>query len=231
MSDDSEVRSEIRLLLADDHASFRTGLRALLGTADGLVVVGEAASGAEVVARAAELQPDVVLMDLSMPGGDGIEATRRIVHAAPHVAVLVLTMSDDDDSVLAAVQAGARGYVLKGARRAELLRAVRAVAAGDAIFGPALARRLVEYFTRPRLPADADAFPDLTEREREILDLVARGHSNTEITDRLVLSPKTVRNHVSNIFSKLQVRDRAEAIVRAREAGMGGETSRGRPAG
>jgi DNA-binding NarL/FixJ family response regulator len=232
VTSEPDAGGETRVLLVDDHASFRTGLRALLGTVEGLVVVGEAASGAESLVRAAELQPDVVLMDLAMPGMDGIEATRRIVQASPHVAVLVLTMSDDDDSVFAAMQAGARGYVLKGARRAELVRAVRAVAAGDAIFGPALARRLVEYFARPRLPsAEADVFPELTEREREILELVARGHSNAEITAQLVLSPKTVRNHVSNIFSKLQVRDRAEAIVRAREAGMGGETGQDRGRG
>jgi DNA-binding NarL/FixJ family response regulator len=227
MTDDVGARSQVRLLLADDHASFRTGLRALLGTVEDLLVVGEASSGAEAVARAADLQPDVVLMDLAMPGMDGIEATRRIVQATPHVAVLVLTMSDDDDSVFAAMQAGARGYALKGARRTELLRAIRGVAAGDAIFGPALARRLVDYFARPRPAVERDAFPELTEREREILELVAQGRSNPEITAQLVLSPKTVRNHVSNIFSKLQVRDRAEAIVRAREAGMGGETGIG----
>jgi DNA-binding NarL/FixJ family response regulator len=226
MNDELDAGAAIRVLVTDDHASFRTGLRTLLGTADGLQVVGEAASGTEAVARVAALQPDVVLMDLAMPGMDGIEATRRIVEAAPHVAVLVLTMSDDDDSVFAAVQAGARGYLVKGARRAELVRAVRAVADGDAIFGPALARRLVDYFARPRPVVDPEAFPELTEREREILELVARGRSNAEITATLVLSPKTVRNHVSNIFSKLQVRDRAEAIVRAREAGMGGEGQR-----
>jgi DNA-binding NarL/FixJ family response regulator len=222
VTEPADPRSEVRLLIVDDHASFRASLRALLSRADGLAVVGEAASGPEAVTRVAALQPDVVLMDLAMPGGDGIDATRRIVDAAPHVAVLVLTMSDDDDSVFAAVQAGARGYVLKGASRAELDRAIRAVAAGDAIFGPAVARRLVAYFARPPRPdADPAAFPELTDREREILELVAQGRSNTEITSQLVLAPKTVRNHVSNIFSKLQVRDRSEAIVRAREAGLG----------
>ena len=222
MSLDSDDRTEVRIVIADDHDSFRSGLRSLLMQVDGLVVVGEAASGDEAVARVAALQPDVVLMDLAMPGSDGIEATRRIVDAAPHVAVLVLTMSDDDDSVFAAVQAGARGYVLKGAQRAELVRSIRAVAAGDAIFGPAVARRLMAYFARPRPTGAETAFPELTEREREILELVAQGRSNADITAQLVLSPKTVRNHVSNIFSKLQVRDRAEAIVRAREAGLGG---------
>ena len=160
-----------------------------------------------------------------MPGLDGIEATRRIVDAAPHVAVLVLTMHDDDETVFAAVRAGARGYLLKGAQRAELLRAVRAVAAGEAIFGPGVARRLMAFFARPAPRPDPDAFPELTEREREILELIARGRSNADITASLVLSPKTVRNHVSNIFAKLQVRDRAEAIVRAREAGLGGEAA------
>jgi DNA-binding NarL/FixJ family response regulator len=222
MTMDPDDRSELRVVIADDHESFRSGLRSLLAQVNGLVVVGEAASGDEAVTRVAALQPDVVLMDLAMPGTDGIEATRRIVGAAPHVAVLVLTMSDDDDSVFAAIQAGARGYLVKGAQRAELVRSVRAVAAGDAIFGPAVARRLMAYFSRPHPKGTEDAFPELTEREREILDLIAQARSNSEITAHLVLSPKTVRNHVSNIFSKLQVRDRAEAIVRAREAGLGG---------
>lgn len=226
MTGDADPRAETRLLIVDDHASFRSGLGALLRTIEGVVVVGEAASGEEAVALTRKLNPDIVLMDLAMPGMDGIEATRRIVDAAPHAAVLVLTMSDDDDSVFAAVRAGARGYILKGAQRAELTRAVRAVAAGEAIFGPGVARRLMAYFARPRPTVDAGAFPELTEREREILDLVARGGSNPEITAQLGLSPKTVRNHVSNIFSKLQVRDRSEAIVRAREAGMGGRGDR-----
>jgi DNA-binding NarL/FixJ family response regulator len=216
----------LRVLLADDHAAFRSGLRALLTTVEDLTLVGEAASGDEAVTLAASLQPDVVLMDLNMPGLDGIEATRRILEAGPHIAVLVLTMYDEQDSVFDAVRAGARGYLLKGARREELVRAVRAVASGEAIFGPAVARRLMAYFARPAPATAPEAFPELTERERDILELVARGLSNPEITARLVLSPKTVRNHVSNVFSKLQVRDRAEAIVRAREAGMGGERDR-----
>ncbi len=222
----TDPESVTRVLIADDHVSFRSGLRALLETAGDLAVVGEAGTGDEAVGKTAALQPDVVLMDLNMPGMDGLEATRRIVGTAPHVAVLVVTMYDDDDSVFDAVRAGARGYVLKGAQRAELLRAVRAVVAGEAIFGPGVARRLMAYFSRPRPALGAAAFPELTEREREILELVARGRSNSEITAQLVLSPKTVRNHVSNIFSKLQARDRAEAIVRAREAGMGGEDGR-----
>ena len=217
----SESGGLTRILIADDHASFRASLGALLATAGDLDVVGQAGTGDEAVERAVSLQPDVVLMDLDMPGMAGLEATRRIVDIAPHMAVLVVTMSDDDDSVFAAVRAGARGYVLKGAQRAEILRAVRSVAAGDAIFGPGVARRLMAYFARPRPAVDVASFPELTVREREILELIARGRSNSEITAALGLSPKTVRNHVSNIFSKLQVRDRAEAIVRAREAGMG----------
>jgi len=210
----------IRILVADDHAAFRSGLAALLATRPGLALIGEATSGEEAVDRALTLQPDVVLMDLGMPGLDGISATRRIVDTSPHVAVLVLTMADDDAAVFDAVRAGARGYLQKGADRAELDRAIRAVASGEAIFGPEVARRLMAFFSTP---PPSTAFPELTDREREILELIARGYSNKMISDRLVLSPKTVRNHVSNVFGKLQVRDRAEAIVRAREAGLGGE--------
>lgn len=225
-ADDHEPRpvghdSRIRVLIADDHAAFRGGLRAVLDTADDVLVVGEAATGVEAVGRVATLAPDVVLMDVNMPALDGVEATRRIVEASPHTAVVVLTMHDDDDTVFAAVRAGARGYLLKGAQRQDLLRAIRSVVAGEAIFGPAVARRLVAFFARPAPQADPNLFPELTAREREILDLIAAGRSNAEITAALVLAPKTVRNHVSNIFAKLQVRDRAEAIVRAREAGLG----------
>jgi DNA-binding NarL/FixJ family response regulator len=217
----------VRILIADDHPVFRDGLRALLGTVPDCELVGEAANGDEAVVLATSLQPDVVLMDIRMPGLDGIEATRRIVHTSPHIAVLVLTMFEDDESVFSAMRAGARGYLLKGADQSEILRAVRAVASGEAIFGPAIARRLMDYFSAPRVGLPAQAFPELTEREGEVLELIARGRANQEIAHQLFLSPKTVRNHVSNIFSKLQVADRAQAIVRAREAGMGGE----RPAG
>ena len=216
----------IRVVIADDHASFRSGLRALLDTAGDMAVVGEAASGDEAVAITGRLQPDVVLMDLTMPGGDGIAATERIVDGSPHVAVVVLTMDGGDEPVVRALRAGARGYVLKGAQRPELLRAVRAAAAGDAIFGPDVARRLSSYVAPPSIPVTPRPFPDLTDRELEILDLVAQGRANAEISSVLVLSPKTVRNHVSNVFSKLGARDRAEAIVRAREAGLGGEGRR-----
>ncbi|MEW5990329.1 MAG: response regulator transcription factor [Chloroflexota bacterium] len=221
MERDAELEP-IRVLVADDHAGFRAGLEALLGTIGGVEVVGSAATGESAVESAAELQPDVVIMDLNLPGIDGIESTRRIVGTSPHVAVLVLSMYEDDDQVFGALKAGARGYLLKGADRAELVRAIRGVTSGEAIFGPAIARRLAAFFAA-RPAAEPTVFPELTQREREILDLIARGLNNAQITQRLVLSPKTVRNHVSNIFSKLQVADRAQAIVTARQAGLGGE--------
>jgi DNA-binding NarL/FixJ family response regulator len=214
------VRESVRVLIADDHPHFRDGLRALLLSAPDIEVVGEAKDGEEAISRAARLQPDVVLMDLNMPGTGGIEATRRILHTSPHISVLVISMYEDDDSVFAALKAGARGYLLKGALKAEILRAIRAVVSGEAIFGPAIARRLMQYFAAPRPETPPEAFPELTEREREILELIARHETNPEIAHRLHLSPKTVRNHVSN---KLQVADRAQAIIRAREAGLGQE--------
>ena len=215
----------IRVLIADDHRFYREGVRALLTDARDVEVVGEAASGDEPIARAEALQPDVVLMDLKMPGLNGIEATRRVVGASPHVGVLVVTMYDDDDSVFAAMRAGARGYLLKDADQEDLLRAIQAVSRGEAIFSPAIARRLMGYFTALHAGAGsagtAAPFPDLTAREREILALIAEGRNNAAIAARLSLSLKTVQNHVSNILSKLQVADRAQAIVRAREAGLG----------
>jgi DNA-binding NarL/FixJ family response regulator len=215
----------ISVLIADDHSHFRAGLRALLAAVPDVEVVGEASGGDEAVALAARLQPDVILMDLHMPGLSGIEATARILHTSPHIRVLVVSMFDDDDSVFAALQAGAGGYLVKGARKAEIVRSIRAVAAGEAIFGPAIATRLMHYFATPHpnalLNAPSDAFPGLTEREREILVLIAQHHTNPEIARRLQVSPKTVRNHVSNIFTKLQVATRAQAIIRAREAGLG----------
>jgi DNA-binding NarL/FixJ family response regulator len=213
----------IRLLIADDHPHFRDGLRDLLVSDTDLEVVGEAGDGEEAISLAADLQPDVILMDLGIPGVGGIEATRRILRTSPHIAILVISMFEDEDSVFAALQAGARGYLLKGALKAEILRSIRAVVSGEAIFGPAIARRLMQYFAAPRPSAPPDAFPELTEREHEILELIARHETNPEIAKRLYLSPKTVRNHVSNIFTKLQVADRAQAIIRAREAGLGRE--------
>lgn len=215
---------QIRVLVADDHLFYREGVRALLQGTPEIEVVGEAATGDEAIAKAEQLQPDVILMDIKMPGLNGIEATRRSLATSPHIAVLVVTMFDDDDSVFAAMRAGARGYLLKDADQAELIQAVRAVSRGQAIFSPAIAQRMIHYFSS--LPAHRPAlrsapFPQLTDREREVLDLIAQGHNNTTIAHRLTLSIKTVQNHVSNILSKLQVADRAQAIVRAREAGFG----------
>lgn len=211
----------IQVVIADDSASFRRGLRALFKSIPDMALIGEAATGTEIVALAEALQPDVILMDLQMPELNGVEATRRILHTSPHISVLVLTMFDDDDSVFAAMQAGARGYLLKGALKTEILRAIRGVSSGEAIFGPAIAKRLMTYFANIQSDPTPYAFPELTEREREVLDLMAQHYTNQEIAIQLKLSPKTIRNHASNIFAKLQVVDRAQAIIRAREAGMG----------
>jgi DNA-binding NarL/FixJ family response regulator len=211
----------LRILIAEDSGPFRQGLRNLLQTVDDLEVVGEATTGAETVRLANELQPDVILMDLQMPGVNGIEATRLVMNASPHIGILMLTMFEDDESVFAALRAGARGYLLKGALKAEIVRAIRSVGSGEAVFGPAIARRLMQYFSARPPNTAALAFPELSEREREILDLMAQHYTNAEIAERLSLAPKTVRNHVSNVFAKLQVADRAQAIIRAREAGMG----------
>lgn len=211
----------IRVLIADDHPLFRRGVRELLDDLPDYEVAGEAISGEEAVAQAAWIQPDVVLMDIRMPGLNGIEATRQIVAQSPHVRVLMVTMFEDDNSIFLAMRAGARGYILKDAAEEELLRAIKAAAGGEAIFSPTVAARVINYFAEPKLAAPRDAFPELTEREREVLALVANGLSNAEIAAQLALSLKTVRNHVSNIFSKLQVADRARAIIRAREAGLG----------
>lgn len=210
----------IRILIADDHPVFRFGLRALIGSEPGTTVVGEATTGDEAVSLAAELAPDVILMDINMPGINGIDATRQILAANPAIGILVITMFDND-SVFAAMRAGARGYLLKGAEGDETLRAIRAVANGEAIFSPAIAGRLTHYFAAPSAAPRPQPFPELSGREHEILTLLAQGYTNTTIAERLFLSPKTVRNHVSNIFSKLQVTDRAQAIIRAREAGLG----------
>jgi DNA-binding NarL/FixJ family response regulator len=211
----------IHILIADDHPLFRDGLRALVQSFPELEWVGEAKDGIEVVKKATDLQPDVILMDIHMPGLNGIEATRSILSHSPHIGILMITMYDDDDFVFAAMRAGARGYLLKGADQEEIMRAIIAVGSGQAIFSPAIARRMMAYFSSVKAAVPADLFPELTERELEILNLIAHGCNNLEIAEKLFLSHKTVRNHVSNIFSKLQVVDRAHAIIRAREAGMG----------
>jgi DNA-binding NarL/FixJ family response regulator len=219
----------LRVLVVDDHPVYRDGLAALLGTVEGIEVVGTAADGGAAVERARALAPDVVVMDVQMPVLDGVEATRRVTGESPSTAVVVLTMSEDDETVFAALRAGARGYLLKGADADEVVQALRTVAAGGVVFGASLAVRIAEYFAG-RVPAPAtgsgagtaaDPFPQLTAREREVLDLVAAGRSNPQIAELLFLSPKTVRNCVSNVFAKLHVADRAEAIVRARDAGLG----------
>jgi DNA-binding NarL/FixJ family response regulator len=217
-----------RVLIADDHPLFRDGLAGLLRGMPGTELAAAASTGTEAVELARQVQPDVVLMDLRLPGLNGIEATRQIVADSPHTAVVVLTMFDDDDSVFAALRAGARGYLLKGADQEEIRRAVHAAAAGEAIFGAGLASRLPAYFTTRPDPSPAP-FPQLTDREREVLELVAQGRSNTAIAARLQLSQKTIRNNVSNILAKLQVADRAQAIVRARDAGLGHQPGVGRP--
>ena len=217
----------IRIMIADDHPVFRFGLRALLNAMPDTEVVGEVTSGEEVLALAPSLRPDVILMDINMPGVNGIEATRRIRETNPDIRILMVTMLEDD-SVFAAMRAGARGYMVKGAEPAEVLRAIRAIADGEAIFSPGIAERLIHYFaTSPAVagdqaPSSADPiFPDLTEREHQVLGLIAQGMTNSAIAERLVLSPKTIRNYITEIFSKLQVADRAQAIIRARNAGLG----------
>jgi DNA-binding NarL/FixJ family response regulator len=209
----------LRIVVADDHAVVRAGLGALLSAVDGYELIGEAATGTEAVRAAVTLHPDVLVMDIQMPGMSGIDATREISRVAPGVAVLMLTMFEDDESVFAAMRAGALGYVLKGASPTDMIRAIAAVAAGEAIFGTGVARRALTYLTAPR--PDTAAFPELTAREREVLGLIASGLGNAAIAARLGLAANTVSNHISNIFAKLQVASRAEAIVRARSAGLG----------
>lgn len=216
--------STLRIVLADDHPVVRGGLRALLDTLDGFEVVGEAADGEAAVREVQLSKPDVVLMDVRMPGVDGVEAARRIRETVPGTAVLILTMYDDDATVFTAMQAGARGYLLKGAEQSEIVAAIRAVAAGQAIFGPGVAARVLGFFSAPpaaRAPAEEDPFPELTNRERDILDLLAAGRRTAAIADDLHLSPKTVSNHLTSVFAKLEVADRASAIIRAREGGLG----------
>lgn len=211
----------LRVLIADDHPLFRHGLVGVLETASDMELAGEATTGEEAIALAESLQPDIVLMDIQMPRTNGIEATRSIVQTSPQIRVLVVTMFQDDASVFTAMRAGARGYVLKDAEKEDILRAIRAVGRGEAIFSPAIASRVIDFFAATNRAVPREAFPSLTEREREILQLLAEGRTNPAIAKELMLSPKTVSNYLSNIFSKLQVADRAEAVLRAREAGLG----------
>lgn len=211
----------IRLLIADDHPVFVSGLGVTFADCDDIEVVGAASDGDAAVSAVSELAPDVVLMDLRMPRRNGIEATRAIVASGSDAAIVVLTMFDDDASVFTAMAAGARGYLVKGAPQERIVDAVRAVAAGELVFGRDVATQVLAFFAAPRTRTTA-AFPDLTERETEVLGLVAAGQNNALIARGLGLSEKTVRNHVSAIFAKLRVADRSEAIVRAREAGLGG---------
>jgi DNA-binding NarL/FixJ family response regulator len=210
----------IRVLVVDDHPLIRDGLRALLGATPRIELVGEAAGGDDAIELADRLEPDVILMDLGMPGRNGIEATREIVGRHAGIAILILTMFEDDDSIFAALRAGARGYLLKDAGHEQVKMAIEALARGEALFGAGVAQRMVGFFARANA-ADLKPFPDLTDREREVLEEIARGASNATIAQRLGISVKTVRNHVSTILGKLMVVDRAEAIVRAREAGLG----------
>jgi DNA-binding NarL/FixJ family response regulator len=215
-----ETRTRVRVLVVDDHPLFRFGLSAALSQREDIEIVGEAAGGQAAIDAAAALAPDVIVMDLHLPDLGGVEATRAITNVNPRVGVLVLTMFDDSESVFNAMRAGARGYLLKGAEPDELVRAVHAVGRGEAIFGQSIAAQVLRYFNG--LPASSAAsFPELTAREREVLELIAAGRNNAEIAKVLTLSGKTVRNHVSVIFGKLRVADRAQAIVRAREAGLG----------
>jgi DNA-binding NarL/FixJ family response regulator len=215
------MKDTFRVLIADDHPLFREGVRGRLDRVGDITVVGEAASGQEAVELARKLEPHVVLMDIKMPGLNGIEATREILRANPRVGVLMLTMFEDDDSVFAAMRAGAKGYLLKDSGGEGVVYAIRAVTSGEAVFGPGVAERIIGFFSIPRSAAPQRAFPELTEREEEILSLVAQGKSNQEIARQLFVSLKTVRNHVSNILVKLQVADRAQAVIRARDAGIG----------
>jgi DNA-binding NarL/FixJ family response regulator len=212
---------KMNILIVDDHPLFRKGMRTLLESLDGVEVVGEGISGEEAIALAEALQPDVILMDLHMPGINGLTAIREIVKTSPHIRILVVSLFSDDDSVFAAMRAGARGYILKDTEEKEMLRAIQAVGGGEAIFSPAIATRMMSYFSSTRTKIPKEIFPELTDREREILELIADGNPNQEIATDLKISLKTVRNYVSNIYSKLQVADRAQAVIKAREAGLG----------
>jgi DNA-binding NarL/FixJ family response regulator len=211
----------IHILIADDQAITRSGLRTLLESVPDLEIVGEATNGAEVIELAASLQPDVILMDLRMPGINGIEATRRIHRTSPHIGILVVTIFADDTSVFPAIRAGARGYLLKDTDQAELVQAITTVARGGVIFSPGIAHKVLQYLSAPPPNVPKQAFDELTNRERDVLDLIARGYTNAEIAERLGLSPKTVSNNISNVLLKLQAVDRAKLMLLALEAGLG----------
>lgn len=211
----------MRVLLVEDHPMFRDGLARMLESVEDVEIVAEAGTGEEAVQLAEQLKPTIVLMDLNLPRMSGIEATKRIIQKQPNIGILILTMYDDDSSVFAAMRSGARGYLLKEANRNEIIRAIQAVGDGEAIFSPSIARRMMYYFEARSKQAQVDVFPQLTEREREVLDHIARGENNASIASGLGLNQKTVRNHVSNILSKLHASDRAHAIIMAREAGLG----------
>jgi len=217
----------IRVLIADDHALFREGVHAILKSVPDIEIVGEAGTGQEAITLASDLKPDVILMDIQMPDLNGVEATQQILKTRPDVGIIIVTMLEDDDSLFSAMRAGARGYVLKGADKAEMLKSIRAAAEGEALFGPAIASRLLNFFhdnsSQLRNESIPTPFPELTEREREILACIARGDTNTEIANQLTISLKTVRNHVSSIFNKLQVPNRTQAAIRARDAGLGSD--------
>ncbi|MGB3716942.1 MAG: response regulator transcription factor [Candidatus Promineifilaceae bacterium] len=215
----------IRVLIVDDHALFRDGVNAILKTAPDIEVVGEAATGKEALQQAEAQSPDVILMDIQMPDMTGLEATKRILQMRPDIGIIMITMLEDDDSLFVAMRAGARGYVLKGADKVEMLKSIRAVANGEAIFGPSIAGRLAGFFRQDNVASQKQdggkTFRDLTDREQEILELIALGRNNKEIANHLHITIKTVSNHISNIYNKLQVADRAQAIILARDSGMG----------
>lgn len=211
---------KVRVLIVDDHPVFRFGLRSLISSIPEMEVVAEATSGEAAILEAKQKSPDIILMDINMPGINGIEATRRILSTNPEIGILILTMFEND-SVIEAIQAGARGYILKGSDPEETLRAIQAVVNGEAIFSSKVAERLMHFISDQKENGGSSIFPQLTDREREVLDLMARGLTNTAISEKLFLSPKTVRNHVSNVFAKLQVTDRTQAVIKAREAGLG----------
>jgi DNA-binding NarL/FixJ family response regulator len=215
----------IRVMIADDHTLFREGLKSLFSSIEDIETVAETSTGKATIEEASRLQPDVILMDIQMPDINGIEATRQVLRASPHIGIVMLTMFEDDESVFAAMRAGARGYVLKGVDQDVMLRAIRGVANGESLFSADIAERMIHFFSNLAPVDTGNVFPELTIREREILALIAQGHTNADIAQKLVISLKTVRNHVSNILNKLQVVDRVQAVIRAREAGLGLQTN------